>query len=181
MTHVIWIAACLVGWGILAGFWRIDKRQAEAFMDGQSKMIDQQSAEMVRLRRATGDLRRSLYELEDWGQPLIFGDRPRDLLCVTVQLISETRVCLTVIRAIPVRRFRIDVPHIAWSTGPLTRWNEAELLLSIGNARTKATIGVEHLKIIADAVRRYNEAYHQLAAHDERKEVTAKARDSVAE
>ena len=184
MIHVIWIAVCLVGWGSLAGCWLIDKRKAATFMDAQSEVIDDQGAEVVRLRDVNGELKRSLDALDDWGRPLVFGDMARDPLCVTIRLVSDTRFCLTVIKAMPIRRRQIEVRHVAWSPSPLTRWNETELLLSIGKAGTKAKIGVEHLEIITDAVRRYNELFHQSkgvedADHDQ--EARGEDRDSGAE
>ncbi len=183
MPDLAWIGVCLTGWGIVSACWLVDRRRAEVFMDAQGKLIDDHAAKLERLRERNAELKRSLDALDDWGRPLVFGDMARDPLCVTIRLISETRICLTVIKAMPIRRHRIEVRHVAWSPSPLTRWKEAGLLLSIGKAGTKAKIGVEHLEIITDAVRRYNELFHQSkgvedADHDQ--EARGEDRDSGA-
>ncbi len=183
MPDLAWIGVCLTGWAIVSVCWLVDRRKAATFMDAQGEVIDDYTAELVRLRDWNAELKRSLDALDDWGRPLVFGDMARDPLCVAIRLISETRICLTVIKAMPIRRHQIEVRHVAWSPSPLTRWKEAELLLSIGKAGTKAKIGIEHLEIITDAVRRYNELFHQSkgvedADHDQ--EARGEDRDSGA-
>lgn len=172
MIHLIWLGCCLLGWGIIAACWLIDKRKAIAFMDAQAEVIDDRSAEVLRLRREVNELTRVAARMEA-SQPITVGDREADPISIEIAYFcGSEQVVLHAVHPLP-NDMRCDIPsardvlprgvfglavfhdsrQIAWTKGMFDRHRRRCLSVGLADAM--------HIEEITDAVRRYNEAFHQ--------------------
>ncbi len=168
MIDLFWIAVCLIGWGILAACWLIDKRKASVFMDAQSEATDDREDEIMRLRREIREQSRSLATLED-SQPITVGDRETDPISVEIAFFRESdQIVVHAMHPLP-NDMRTDGNVMPFGAFGISFEDRTRIFgctkgifdrtrrrcLSVGLADSA---NIEH---ITDAVRRYNEAFHQ--------------------
>ena len=168
MIHLIWLGCCLVGWGIIAACWLLDKRNAIAFMDAQSEAIDDRADEIERLRREIREKSRSLATLED-SRPITVGDRAADPISVEIAYFYGTdQIVLHAVHPLP-NDMRTDgdvIPFGAFGISFEDRTRVFGCTKGIFDTKRRRCMSVgfadsAHIGQITDAVRRYNEAFHQ--------------------